>query len=732
MCQAQIVGIPDDLAGEVPVAVIVPKKCEEIPAISVLQEKVRVECGVDSVPTRVLLLHELSLEAVPMTPSGKVKKTELRQAVLNFLEQNQYAASIEENSGSTLRVLTSILARLLGRHQQDVPLSTSIDQFVDSITLVRLRYEIKQRLDKYIPEALLTHEGGVQALANLLDNGRSHIVGPHHNSSTNTAQTRDPPSCVDMIHVLGSSEKFQKTCAAIEPVLQQFGLCYGTDVQNVYPVPDFSYKHLTRSRPYSYNLRLSMLVTQTQISRVREAIEATLVEWSVFRCIAVDYSEHQRLFVEIRGGERLQKIGILPESHQNVANLRDLRNLARSGLTSIHAHMPGPLFRAILVNIQDSCSVGVIIIANHAIFDALSMAAWREDLEHLLSNPSHVLSRVLYQSFANTYYDYRTSASAAKSVNYFVNKLQGVNKLSRALWPAQRASEWYIGNDDGCKQAHGTIEQLRKRRRINASRTCVGLDGIEQSIHLPHLPGLYSEGKISAATLFKGALALLTVSQTGEDVALMGSVQAGRQWPFVEPWMAERLPNPLDIAGSTHTNVPQIIRIDQEDSVMGLLKRLSREQDDLTLHAHAPYALLDEGLSAEDCAVLHQMKRRQTFNWIPDSSNGHKGDDADEVGARPKVHVVKSDRYFNFGILWNCSIDRANTVRVHALYDDVQLHSDEMKSFVESLLRIARWMHSPANWEQSIGVCLAEAARNTVESQMKQARQNHHSGLDER
>ena len=102
--------------------------------------------------------------------------------------------------------------------------------------------------------------------------------------------------------------------------------------------------------------------------------------------------------------------------------------------------MPGPLFCAILVNIQDSCNVGVIIIANHAVFDALSMAAWREDLEHLLENPFRTLSRVSYQSFADTHYNYRTSASAAKSVAYFVDKLRGVNKLSRALWPAQRAS----------------------------------------------------------------------------------------------------------------------------------------------------------------------------------------------------------------------------------------------------------------------------------------------------
>lgn len=649
-------------------------------------------------------MRELNLETFSVTPSGKVKRTELKQAVLNFLEQNQDVSPNEENGCSTLQFLTNNLAQLLGRHQEDIPLSTSIDQFADSITLVRFRHETEKRLDTHIPDDLLTQEGGLQRLATVLDDGRAHTVWPYQTSS-DTAQTRGPPSCDEMIHVGGSPEKYRGTRTAIEPVLEQFGLFYETDVQNVYPVPDFSYKHLTRSRDYSYNLRLSILVTQAQISRVREAIEATLVNWAVFRCIAVDYSEHQRLFVEIRCGEPLQKLSVLQESHQHVANLKDLNKLARSGLTSIHAHMPGPLFRAILVKIQDSGNVGVIIIANHAVFDAFSMAAWRKDLGQHLESPSSSLSRVAYKPFADTHYNYRSSASAVRSVAYFVDKLRGIHKLSGALWPAQRASEWYIGNDVGWKQPDGSLGQLSERQHMDSSQENAGLDGIEQSVHLPHLPKLYPEAKISAATLFKGALALLTVIQTDEDVALMGSVQASRQWPFLDRWMAERLPNPMDIAGSTHTNVPHVVRIDREESIIAMLKRLSREQDDLTLHAHAPYALLDAELSAEDRAVLHEMKRRQTFNWIPDWFKGN-------TAARPEVRVLQADRYFNFGILWNCSMENADAVRVHALYDDVQLKNDDMASLVAHLLRLARWMHSPANWEKSIGVCLAETSHN--------------------
>ncbi|KAL8697953.1 MAG: hypothetical protein Q9224_002073, partial [Gallowayella concinna] len=722
----QVVGIPDDLAGEVPVAIVVPQTPEEIPTVSVLQEKVRLECGVDSVPTRVVLLHELNMEVFPTSLSGKVKKTELRQAMLNYLKEHRHTASFEENGGSTLEVLTSILARLLGRHQEDIPFSTPIDQFADSITLVRLRYEVKRKLNKHVPDNLLTHEGGLRTLANQLENGRPHTVWPHHDE---TAQTRRPPSCDDMIHVGGSPDKYRATRSAIEGVLEPFGLFYETDVSSVYPVPDLSHKHLTRTRDYSYNLRLAMRVTRARISQVREAIEATLVDWAVFRCIAVDYSADQRLFVEIRCGEALQKLGVFPDSRQSVANLGELKNLARSGLTSIHAHMPGPLFRALVVNIQDSGDVGVIIIANHAVFDALSMAAWREDLEYLLRNPSGTLSRVSYQSFANTHYNYRTSASAAKSVAYFADKLQGVHKLSKALWPAQRASEWYIGNDIGWRQPNGALrQQPSEYQPSDPPQKTLGLDGIKQSIHLPHLPNLYPQTKTSAAILFKAALALLTVSQTGENVALMGSVQAGRQWPFLDPWVAQNLPNPMDIAGSTHTNVPHVIRIDREESVMAMLRRLSRDQDDLTKNAHAPYALLDQELGGEDCKVVHQMKRRQTFNWILKGSDDGAGMDGvtdgnsgnDDIDGNvekkphnnnnnnndPRVHVVQTDRYFNFGILWNCSLRDKDTVTVQALYDDVQLKSEEMVAWVQGLLRMACWMHRPENWERRVGECI--------------------------
>ncbi|KAL8817956.1 MAG: hypothetical protein Q9223_003313 [Gallowayella weberi] len=488
----QIVGIPDDLAGEVPVTVIVPKTREEIPTVSVLQEKVRPECGVDYVPARV----------------------------------NHHAASNEEKGNSTLQVLTSILARLLGRHQTDIPFSTSINQFADSITLVRLRSEVKRRLDKYIPDDLLTHKGGLQTLANQLGHGKPDTVLVHQKE---TAQTRGPPSSDDMIHVGESLNKFRGTQSAIELVLEQFRLSYETDVQSVFPVPDLSHKHLTRTKDYSYNLRSTMLVTRAHISQVREAIEATLVDWAVFRCIAVDYSKDQRLFVDIRCGEPLQKLGLLENSHQNVANFGDSKNLARSGLTSIHAHMPGPLFRAILVNTQDSGKVGVIIIANHAVFDALSMAAWRQDLERPLRNPSSKLFRVSYQSFANTHYNYRTSASAAKSIAHFADKLQRVNKLSKALWPAQRAPRWYIGNDIGWKAPNGAFGQPTKRHHTDTSHQHINLNGIEQSVHLPNLPKLYPQAKVSAAVLFKAALALLTLDQTGENAALIGSVQAARQ-----------------------------------------------------------------------------------------------------------------------------------------------------------------------------------------------------------
>ncbi|KAL8809313.1 MAG: hypothetical protein Q9200_003530 [Gallowayella weberi] len=365
----QIVGIPDDLAGEVPVTVIVPKTREEIPTVSVLQEKVRPECGVDYVPARV----------------------------------NHHAASNEEKGNSTLQVLTSILARLLGRHQTDIPFSTSINQFADSITLVRLRSEVKRRLDKYIPDDLLTHKGGLQTLANQLGHGKPDTVLVHQKE---TAQTRGPPSSDDMIHVGESLNKFRGTQSAIELVLEQFRLSYETDVQSVFPVPDLSHKHLTRTKDYSYNLRSTMLVTRAHISQVREAIEATLVDWAVFRCIAVDYSKDQRLFVEIR------------------------------------------------------C---------------------------------------------------------------------GANKLSKALWPAQRAPEWYIGNDIGWKELNGTFGQPTKRHHTDTSHQHINLNGIEQSVHLPNLSKLYPQAKVSAAVLFKAALALLTLDQTGENAALIGSVQAARQ-----------------------------------------------------------------------------------------------------------------------------------------------------------------------------------------------------------
>ena len=706
-----MIGVPDNLAGEVPVAVIKLREGTTLPATSLLVEKVMSECGADSALARIIFLPDLGLKEFPMSGSGKVKKRELRAMVSSFLQHEVNTKASQNNPVTTLKRLVQLLANLLAQPEKDVPLSISLDRIADSMTIVGLRSEIKRIFGTDISGEELMQNGGLKAISTALNN-KSFTPAKEDRPVIEPTRREGPPGHDDMIHVCGSPSDFIRTRQAVDPRLDDLNLSWENDIQDVYPVPDFSFKHLTRSRAYNYNLRLSLHVTHTSASQVRAAIEASMAIWSVLRSIAVDYHDGQRLFAEIRPGEQWYNQCILQDDIYEVQNPEDVKVLARSGLIGIHAQLPGPLFKAIIVDIKNTGDVGVVIIANHAVFDAFSMVAWREDLEQLLHNTPNKPSRIRYKNFADHYYNYRASPSAASSVAFFAKHLEGVGEWSISLWPPQNAPQWFIGNDIGWRYPDGSLGEPGKRLSLGTNQKMSGLDGVVQSIQLPFLQRLYYEARIPASTLLKAALALLTVSQTGQDVAMMGSVQAGRQWPFIDRWLAQRLPNPMEIAGSTHTNVPHVIRIDRREPVLTMLKRLTEEQEAMMRHAHVPYFLLDAKLSAADREMHLEMKRRQTYNWVPHwpSKTGISiaNEASSTIRGQARVHVLQADRHFNFGILWNCGLDDPTTVRVHALYDDAQIRNEEMVAHVEQLLKIAQWMQNPANWGKSIGTCLVE------------------------
>lgn len=82
MQQASIIGIPDKLQGEVPVAVV-----KDGPLVNKDQiKKLVVEgCGTDYALSEVYTLSELGFDTWPINDNGKVPKKDLRDAVVRSL-----------------------------------------------------------------------------------------------------------------------------------------------------------------------------------------------------------------------------------------------------------------------------------------------------------------------------------------------------------------------------------------------------------------------------------------------------------------------------------------------------------------------------------------------------------------------------------------------------------------------------------------------------------------------
>jgi hypothetical protein len=221
---------------------------------------------------------------------------------------------------------------------------------------------------------------------------------------------------------------------------------------------------------------------------------------------------------------------------------------------------------------------------------------------------------------------------------------------------------------------------------------------------LPHLQKLKQKHNFTAPALLKTALTLLNVHYTKQNEAVFTNYEAGRTWPFLKPWIADRLPNTMDVNGPTLEAVLNIIPIksNEKETCLQMIHRVNEEQRLLTQHAHVPLFAIQKGLGDADGSNLIDVMRRQIFNWLPGSKSLANRGNEEEIFQR-----VQMQSRSNVGILWNCGMVDQETFQMTASYDDAQLRKVEVEEAVEKLFDIARWITEPRNWEVVVGSCPA-------------------------
>ncbi|EME40391.1 hypothetical protein DOTSEDRAFT_75005 [Dothistroma septosporum NZE10] len=690
---SQVVGIPDEIAGEVPLAVIKPADGVEIDKDSI-REVVADKMGELYIPAETISVHDLGVADFPKTASGKYTKTELRKIVLDFIEKRDEQEDMTRGTSSSEGALHQVWAELLGMSQAKLDVSAPIQDLADSITMMRAVTKIKRKTGLALTVEEIMEYPTIKEQAKLLDSRNK--ASPEAIKAPTVIARQGPPGVDDMVHTLGNAESVQNARTAFEGVAAELGLTWENDVEDVVPMWDFGQVMLRRLRAQSWNHRHAYVTAKASTKELRSAIEIALTHQPMLRTLAARPKDSTPLHYIVRPSDKW--FNAVFTEVDAVETIDDLRSLCLDDPKLDFAAEPGPLFRAIIALVKETGAAGFVCQIQHSCFDGLSIPNFREDLKTILSEGQStvIVPRTPYKAFADALFLQRGSIQAQIDVDFHVRRLRGLGQMEHSLWPFQRVPEWFKGNFSD------VFDDLVKQRTLLDGDKSIGVNGVTKRTHLPHLQTLQKQHNLSAPAILKTALAILNTHYTGTTHAIFTQYEAGRTWPFLSPFVTSHLPNAMDINGPTFEAVLNNIPVSPSQNVLSLISHINTEQILLTSHAHAPLFSIQEALAADGNNLI-AILRRQIFNWLP----GLKGMVA-ESHEGEAVRRVQVQSRSDVGILWNCGMVDAETFQMNASYDDAQLRRTEVDEAVERLFVIARWIMEPGNWERKVGECPRE------------------------
>jgi len=145
--QADVVGVPDDIAGEAPAAVIRADPDQEIQSTKI-QKTIIQKLGQGFALQEIVTLQDLQLEDFPKTASGKVQKNVLADKVVEHLESLSNGKSNGVNGSdtgiaATTQQLTDVWRGLLG--VDSFAEDDEIQQWADSLMVARFPGVLKRQ-----------------------------------------------------------------------------------------------------------------------------------------------------------------------------------------------------------------------------------------------------------------------------------------------------------------------------------------------------------------------------------------------------------------------------------------------------------------------------------------------------------------------------------------------------------------------------------------------------------
>ena len=235
LSQVQVVGVPDLIAGEVPVAILQNMRGT---TAKTLQEIVSQQMGPSYVPDQIISVETLGLIEFPKTISGKVQKTRLAELVLHYRRDKGTSADTTD-SGKTLHdALVRAYYRSTGIPVEALDLEAPITNFADSITTMRVRDYLYKDLGWAMSVQQMVDYPNISSQIRLLQNLNAHKERKSRKSQVLPGAS-DPPTIDEMSIMFGGLEEAKEMSALIHKTLRGKGFDFHEDVASIIPAHDF-------------------------------------------------------------------------------------------------------------------------------------------------------------------------------------------------------------------------------------------------------------------------------------------------------------------------------------------------------------------------------------------------------------------------------------------------------------------------------------------------------------
>ncbi|RFU24122.1 hypothetical protein B7463_g12216, partial [Scytalidium lignicola] len=698
----QVVGQPDPVSGETPIAIIDGNS--DVKAVAAEIHRTILHCmGPMWVPQEVIHLSELGLDDWPRTSVGKIHKITLRE-----LSRKRYYSRKDHEVTSTIhnsnqvwdadrlrKELLGIWASAIGLDEDSLPLSTPISEFADSLTVARVRGQIRRGipgLEKIsiqdIPDDD-TLSGQIEMIIGRLSGNKSLL-----RSETQDHNDQPPAVAADMVHTVAQPNDLEPTRQLVIETISRHGFTWD-DVADIFPAHNFvdelSRKGVLNSAKFQ-NAYITKTETKPEVSqvpghRVKRAFEAMLRENRILPSFLVwqpsGLNPHIALHVTLKPSEAVYEHVL--QDGGSVDTVDELQQLA-----SAHPHpewtlFPGILFRVLIYNVKSTGTVGFIISVSHGVMDATYLARFQSDLDQALAGaiPQALRPHISYKLWAESYYSFRESPQAMAS------------------WPPAPERGPFDPSGNGYGQ------------------------GARHSFEVPDLVMLRKQyPQISVPIIVKAALALFNVYKTGHDHAVFSNVQAGRTaWPFMPGSFSNGskwglFDEATDVAGPLLQSVTNLIKVSPDESVIDMLHRLQADQQGLTQHAHAPWPDIERALNKASEATgqakdhrgsMRKIFTTQVFNWIP-------GMGAQVAGLREpfaNFKIVKSVTRWQVGLIVRAGVGgvKNDQVFLHLFGDG--LEDAQMEHMTSKLETLVRSLTHPSSWHAAVNKCIGSLVSTT-------------------